>query len=106
MCIIYVTEHFTFRNVAKINVNIDSEKNGRGKDCQEYLQINYNKNEEDKSIIVRKKSTQAKQLNQTRAKQLNQTQTKQLSQTRAIKWNRLGANKIKSQEIRLHTPLI
>ena len=42
----------------------------------------------------------------TQSKQFNKTQAKQLIQTRAIKLNKLIANKSKFQEIRLHIPLI
>ena len=91
MCIIYVTEHFTFRNVAKIIVNIDSEKNGRGKDCQEYLQINYNKNEEDKSIIVRKKVDPGKTVEPNASKTVEPNSNKTIEPNTSNKMEQIGS---------------
>ena len=73
-------------NVSNITINSDGKKNGREEDLQEYCQTPYKQNEEIKGIIAHEKVDARNFKNQMRAKQL--------IQMRAIKLNKLRANRL------------
>ena len=99
----YNTAHFN--NVANITSNSDSitphkKQNGREHNIHKDHEIPLDKNEANKSITV------IKTIVPNASEKLHQTQAKAFNKQRAIKFNKVGANKSKSQEIRLRIPLI